>query len=424
MTPYLKVVSLIFKRFIKKRKDICKESGGNTQMIYKKIMYFAILMLPLTPFTKELGAIQIKNFWVDSISHTFFVLAFVILFYYRKLYMSRNELIIFSTILLISLVNSIIFELSILIIFKQFLPLFILYFVSKAIITYKGPEYIFERYIDYAVFAALFGFFQFILKIFGIKLLTVDLQLTLDSFAFEPSHYVVMTLPALVYLYEKRIFNLKFFIILIALILTFKSTLITSILVYLMLTNIRFSLKSNTYMLLGMVLFGVMIYIIPGALQRHALYFFNFLVTFDINGLLNLTVYSFMANFHVAVMNFISTYGLGVGLGGHDAMYYKDLILYVDSPFNNRFYGINSMSAHSLLIRIISELGIIGILLLIILFIKSLKIKEHNLRVIALASYSSFIAKFFKTGSYFEYGSILFLVLIIISIKLDSKNAT
>jgi Tfp pilus assembly protein PilZ len=56
------------------------------------------------------------------------------------------------------------------------------------------------------------------------------------------------------------------------------------------------------------------------------------------------------------------------------------------------------------------------------IFIKSLQIKQANLRAIALASYASFIAKFFKTGSYFEYGTIIFLVLILVSIKQDNKS--
>jgi len=109
-------------------------------------------------------------------------------------------------------------------------------------------------------------------------------------------------------------------------------------------------------------------------------------------------------------------------LGGHDTMYYRNLELFIETPFDNKFWGINSKSAHSLLIRIISELGVIGILLLSIILIKSLQIKQTNLRAIALASYASFIAKFFKTGSYFEYGTIIFLVLILVSIKLDNDN--
>ena len=84
-------------------------------------------MLPATPFTKELGAIQIGNFWVDAISHTFFVLSFLVLFYHKKLYVSKSELIVFGSILLISLVNSTIFQLPVIIVFKQFLPIFILY---------------------------------------------------------------------------------------------------------------------------------------------------------------------------------------------------------------------------------------------------------------------------------------------------------
>jgi hypothetical protein len=378
-------------------------------------------MLPATPFTKELGAVQIGNFWVDAISHTFFVLSFLVLFYHKKLYVSKSELIVFGSILLISLVNSTIFQLPVIIVFKQFLPIFILYFVSKMIIEYKGPQYIMEKYVDYALIASIIGFAQLILKLFGIKLLTIDLQLNLDSLAFEPSHYVVMTLPALIYLYETKRFNLKFYIIFLALILTFKTTFLVSFLTYAILTNMNFKKRSIIiFLIVGTV--GIMSVVFNEGMYSRYIHFINFLLDWDISELENLTIYSFMSNFHIAIANFIDTYGFGIGLGGHDTMYYRNLELFLETPYDNRFWGINSKSAHSLLIRVISELGVIGILLLSAIFIKSLQIKQANLRAIALASYASFIAKFFKTGSYFEYGTILFLVLIIVSIKLDNDN--
>ena len=378
-------------------------------------------MLPVTPFTKELAAMQIGNFWIDAISHTFFVLSFIAFFFYKKLYISKNELVIFSSILLISLVNTIIFELNVLIVFKQFLPIFILYFVSKAIIEEKGPEYIIEKYVDFAVIAAIIGFIQLSLKLFGIKFLTLDLQLNLDSLAFEPSHYVVMTLPALIYLYEKNYYNLKFYALLLALILTFKTTFLVSMLTYLVLTNMVLN-KKSLYFVLMVGVIGVIFVLFSEQVQSRFMTFIGFLSNWDISRLLHLTIYSYMSNFYVAITNFIDTYGLGIGLGGHDTTYYRNLDLYVETPFNNNFLGFNSKSAHSLLIRMISELGMIGVLLLLMLYIKSLQIKQDYLRVIALASYSSFIAKFFKTGSYFEYGSILFLALIVVSIKHDNKS--
>jgi hypothetical protein len=167
---------------------------------------------------------------------------------------------------------------------------------------------------------------------------------------------------------------------------------------------------------------GTMSVVFDEGMHSRFIHFINFLLDWDISELKNLTIYSFMSNFYLAIENFIDTYGFGIGLGGHDTMYYRNLELFLETPFKNQFWGINSKSAHSLLIRIISELGVIGILLLSAIFIKSLQIKQANLRAIALASYASFIAKFFKTGSYFEYGTILFLVLILVSIKLDNDN--
>jgi len=55
------------------------------------------------------------------------------------------------------------------------------------------------------------------------------------------------------------------------------------------------------------------------------------------------------------------------------------------------------------------------------LFYKSFKIKHLAYSTIAFASLSHFIAKSFKLGSYFDYGTIFFLIVIIISITKDKK---
>ncbi|MDF1884570.1 hypothetical protein JHD49_11525, partial [Sulfurimonas sp. SAG-AH-194-C21] len=130
----------------------------------------------------------------------------------------------------------------------------------------------------------------------------------------------------------------------------------------------------------------------------------------------NLTTFSFVSNLEIAIGNFIRTFGFGIGLGGHEEMYYRYM---TKDIFLSYYYGINAASAHSLTIRIISELGIMGIFIYIILFYKVFKIKSLEYSAIAWASLSHFIVKSFKLGGYFDYGSLFFLLLIITAIRLD-----
>ena len=142
----------------------------------------------------------------------------------------------------------------------------------------------------------------------------------------------------------------------------------------------------------------------------------TFIQTGNINQIDNLTVFSIASNFQVAIHNFITTFGFGIGLGGHETTYYR----YFESLGSNLWMnGINASSAHSLTIRIISEIGAMGIIIFIVLLIQVLKIKDSAIKAVALASFSHFLAKSIKLGGYFDYGTMFFLATIIIAIRID-----
>ena len=89
-------------------------------MLIKNYFYFASFFFPLTIFTKEVGLYHVGTVAIDVISYPIFVLTFVLLFMAKKLSVSKNEAIIFSIILLIGVVNSLLFVYPIVLFFKQF----------------------------------------------------------------------------------------------------------------------------------------------------------------------------------------------------------------------------------------------------------------------------------------------------------------
>jgi len=109
-------------------------------------------------------------------------------------------------------------------------------------------------------------------------------------------------------------------------------------------------------------------------------------------------------------------------LGGHETTYQRNFTG-VDIH-SDKWYGTNMKSAHSLLIRVTSELGVLGLFILLMLFYKSFGIKNIEYQIIAWASLSHFVTKFYKSGSYFDYGTIFFLVIIITMIKLDKRTVS
>lgn len=375
-------------------------------------------LLPLTVFTKEIGMVSVGGAGIDIISYPFFIIAFTVFFLSKKLSITKIELIIFTLILIIGILVDKWMDLPVILFFRQFIPIIIIYFSAKYIIMSNNPTLVFERYVDYAVIAAMIGVVQFALKLVGILFLTDYAGLFIDSVALEPSHYVVMMLPSVLYLYLKKEFSWKFWLILATILLTLKLTALLSIGAFFIIINLQ---KKWKFLLIGMLVLTMGAYIIE-SVPEFADRFNTALVYFksgDIQDVQNMTTFSFISNLQIATQNFVNTYGFGVGLGGHETTYLRNFNVPI---FSEHWYGLNYKAAHSLTIRIISELGILGIFVFFMMFYKSLKIKDAAFRAVTLASLGHFIAKSFKLGSYFDYGTIFFLAMIIVMIKMDKKK--
>lgn len=388
-----------------------------TSLNKKRLNIWGIL-LPFMAFTKEIGMVEIGGIQFDMIGYPFFLIAFFVFFLTRKLSFSKNELIVFSLIFISGIIVDILLNLPMSRLFKQFTPIFIMYFVAKVILIKNNPILVFEQYVKYAVIAAIIGIIQFLLKFIGILFLTGYSGYFIDSVALEPSHYVIMMLPSVLYFYLKKEFSWKFWLILTTILLTLKLTAFLSLGLFYIIINYR---KIFKFILSGIIVITIGFYIVetvPEFADRimPVLVYFKSGKLEDVN---NMTTFSFISNAEIAYDNFINTYGLGVGLGGHETTYIRNF----NTPiYSDDWYGLNYKSAHALPIRIFSELGILGIYIFYMVFYKSLKIRSEIFKIIALSSLGHFIAKIFKLGSYFDYGSIFFLVTIIMMIILDKKE--
>lgn len=384
----------------------------------KKTLNIFTFLLPFSAFTKELGMLNIGSINFDFISYPFFILSFVYFVFMQKVKISINDLLIFLVIFLIGYFNTYAFNLPLTLFLKQFIPIVIIYFTSKTILIIYGVESVFKRYVYFAYLAALFGLFQFVLKIFGILILTPFHALFLDSVALEPSHYVAMTLPAFVYWIEKKEYNNQFKVILLSLILTFKITAFVSIGVYFIFKNF----DKVKYLIVALPIVVIVLYfIIINNINFSDRIFgmISYFETQDVRSVENGTVFSFATNFELALHNLKETYGLGIGFGGHETMYnyYFDT-----SSWGDLYYiGLNMKSAHSLLVRVISELGIIGLMIYYRIFKGSLSIKNMQYQMIAMAAVTHFISKAIKLGGYFDYGTLFFLTVSIVAIQMDKK---
>ncbi len=245
----------------------------------------------------------------------------------------------------------------------------------------------------------------------GIRLLTGYQQLFVDSIAPEPSHYAIIILPAVVYaIFYFKDHQLKSLILILALLLTTSST------AYIVLLIVMFIIYRRIHYLfiIGPILFFIFNNFLLSYDKFYIRYlgFSSYFENRNFNRVYAATSVSFLSNAEVAMASIKASPLLGSGLGGHEEMYDK---YYSNTAFSLSYiYGINKASAHCLLIRIISELGIVGFSLYLLGLAKSLLLRADDYhRIISIACFSHFLGKALKLGGYFDYGTPFFAMLLL-----------
>ena len=391
-----------------------------------KLVYeasFPELMLIISIFSKEIGSRRILGIDFDFIAYPFAILYF--LFYLKEIFLSET----FPWKLYLYLISTSLFSILTLNLlysgfFKQIVPIIIILSVNFFILTYYDWRKVFRMYVKFAFLTALFGIFQVLLSYTGVKILTEQVG-RLDSVAYEPSHYATILVPALVFcFFYFQHYKLYFAVMLTALILTYNLTGYMSFLVVISIAYIN-----PLYLIISIpVLYYLVFHVLIHFNSNFNVRILDTLAVFkgDINVLnknvdANGTTVSLYSNLMVADDNLKKGNLIGSGLGGHEEMYHR---FYKNSTFKyNWFYGINAVSAHSLTIRIFSELGIVGLICYIITIIRSVTLLDNGIyRTISLACLSHFICKSFKLAGFIDYGTPFFFAMLLINFKRYSQH--
>lgn len=125
----------------------------------------------------------------------------------------------------------------------------------------------------------------------------------------------------------------------------------------------------------------------------------------------NVSTQTFILNKDVAMDSFKETKGFGGGLGSHQISYSKYISAYSEP---NLIY-LNQQDANSMLLRIISEMGILGLLIAFcfLWFCRYRKEdkKDLNFKVISLMCLSYILMRFTRFGHYFDSGFFMFVAI-------------
>lgn len=373
-------------------------------------------LLVIAVFTKELGSRNLFGIDFDYIGYPFFILYFI--YHLREVMLSQAvPWKMFLYLSVTSIFSILLLNLSWGGFLKQIFPIVIIFSVCFFIISKYDWRNIFKLYVKVAFYTAIFGIVQYILSVGGIQVL-IKIPGRLDSISYEPSHYAAILIPALVYtfFYFKE-YRRYFIVMLIALIFTFN---LTGYMVFLIIISIAFI--NPVYVIVSLpVLYFIVFGVFKDFNENFNKRIVDTIAVFkgDINILnstmaANGTTVSFYSNLMVAKENLGDNFLLGSGLGGNEETYYR---LYRNSSFRlNYFYGLNAKSAHSLSIRILSELGLLGFILYIFTLIRNLFLLDNGVfRAISLACLSHFLCKTFKLGGIIDYGTPFFFAMLIIN---------
>jgi hypothetical protein len=376
------------------------------------------IFLVISVFTKELGTRNDFGIDFDYLGYPFYIIYF---FFHIAKILRENAA---PRSLFLYLTASSIFSIIVLNIppdgfLKQIIPIFVIMTVSFTVLTKSNINKVFILYVHVTLLTAIFGIIQVILSFNGIQILIKEPG-RLDSIAYEPSHYASILMPALIYTYVKfRDYMFHFFVMLAALILTFN---LTCYLVFVSLFT--FATFHPLYVLITVPIgYYLLFSFLPNFSKNFSSRFNDTYTTMttgrDIYGMytyINTTTLSLFSNFEVAKYTLSKNFLTGSGLGGHEQMYYRR---FSGTAFQyNINYAINAKSAHSLSIRILSELGIVGSILYVYMIVKNLLfIRKGLYYAISLACISHFLCKTFKLGGYIDYGTPFFFTILVLNAR-------
>lgn len=298
----------------------------------------------------------------------------------------------------------------------HFVSAWILYSAVAGMLLRTDLKQVFRAYLVFSTLAASWGILELALG--------ASSSYGLCGWSYEPSHFVVAIAPAAFYVvFNARTHVLWKILFPGSLLLTMSTTGLvvgTALVLFLIRKNVRLALVVG---LGGLALWTnsedfrsrVGVRIGDSALVEE-------LVGHEFGN--NKTTASLQSNWHVAKMSFAEHFPLGVGFSNHSNAYDRFL---ANSTFaDSSFYGTNRKSGHNLLIRWISEFGLLGVFLLawfLRSLVKAKKLLDHEQQLILYSCCMHLFAKSIKLGSYFDYGTPFFVCLIFLLLNKSKQNA-
>lgn len=271
----------------------------------------------------------------------------------------------------------------------------------------------------------LYSKFSFFMCLLGVALFVIHFALgehdyRLKSIMLEPAHFCGIVLPAF-YFYLKNFKSekFKFSIVFLALILSFSSVGYLGIMACLVLMKRRFNLiKLSFYVGLAGFL-GFVAYIALPFVKMRVDDTFSALSTFEVENV-NLSSYALISNLYVSLEVFKHSPLWGNGLGSHEVSHSKYIGSLPGSDTFEELMNLNAADGNSLLIRVLSDFGLIGIAIIFV-YIYKYYTPSDSKYIISRSILVYFFYKLLREGHYFS-PEMYFFVVMFYFIYLETKT--
>jgi hypothetical protein len=284
-------------------------------------------------------------------------------------------------------------------------------------------------------FSFLVGFksgydYRWLIEKWGVAQTTGGL-LRVNSIFMEPSHLAISMTPALFVSLEAILRNNSFYLskkasilIIICYILTFSVVAYIAILISICILTYS-KIKNFKYILSIVLIITIFSYIAYRYMPEISMR------VDDAIGVItgskqvirsHATVYAYVSNAFVAFKSFMSNPLFGRGLGSHPISYDEFICRGVSNVFW-RASGINQADGNSLFLRLISETGLFGIVV-VFYFIFKFRLKRgdnKNLQILSNAIFVLFVVQLIRQGHYFYNGLFFFVWMYYFTYKIYNK---
>lgn len=400
-----------------------------------------LLLIAITPFSRALS-INLGFAVIDLFAYSLFIILFFFLRFTMKHFLMVASFMAFFIVY--NFTGFLISDSNWGNYFKQIIPFVFIYTILGLYLNINKIGMLMNLYSKVAFVVALIGVFQVLIYLFLGMSLFMDSPPRANSVVYEASHLGIVIMPALFYLYiinKNRLFSgqyrYKILTILTCCILTLSATVFAVLLlgfaiIYVLNRGISILKLSVLFVFVSIFMFFIPqnVYLeIDEMLKGRISDTIEVYSSGDFGGV-NRSTFSLMSNISIAKESLQSSYLIGSGIGGHESTASKFYV--VNTEFEHR--EINSKSGHSLIIRLTSEMGLLGLGVLLLVIFNSLRIYNYFLKVnnfegaaISISIFIYLLGRCFKLGGYFDYGTPMFFVvsfLLIFNYRLYLRSDT